>query len=141
MIMSGSLTIMMMVIILFNVFKIAINKVFVRLLTYFPKSKIVMDIGLWGFQIEYLETFKYANQKLFLESYMDIILFSLVNLSAFALNHWEEFGEYWSGFGNVVCSMFTVVSLLLIIVFPIFGFVVIHKNRKNLDDEDVLEKH
>ena len=57
---SGSFTIMMVVIFIYMMFKLFVNKSFIRLLYCFPKVDIIKDIGAWAYEEEYKKKYKYA---------------------------------------------------------------------------------
>lgn len=123
---SGSVTIMVVVIMVYHLFKWIVSKLFVRLLYKCKKNETILKIGIWGFDEQFLQTYNYANLKLFLESYLDIVICVSLNMNALTTNNYSEFGLFWSTFDDVFCSLITIISFFCLLVFPIYGIIKIH---------------
>ena len=113
---------MIVVILAYMLFKIIISKICVKLTFYYPEDESIKDVGVWAFDKDYTKSYKYANQKLFLETYLDNVMCCFLGINAFYQNK-NEFHEFWSTFDNAFCSIFTIVCSILIIVFPIYGLI------------------
>lgn len=104
------------------------------LIYVFTEVDFIKDLGAITHSSNAMGEYKYANQKLFLESYYDVVMCSIINTIAFKdSKNYDEFKEHWNSFDNVLNSTVTCTCLLLIFVFPIYGFVSIVKHRKSLE--------
>lgn len=74
-------------------------------------------------------------EKFLLEKYLDIVLMVFINIFV-----WVQHPElkYWNTAWNIVNSIFTIVWLIYIVFYPIYGFLVIFLNKDNLGSDSNL---
>ena len=115
---------MLLIILVYHLMKKLINLLCLKLIYVFPEVDFIKDVGVATYSSDYSGEYSYANQKLFLESYYDVVMCSCINTIAFMESkNFEDFKEFWNSFDNVLNSTVTCICLVLIIVFPIYGFV------------------
>ena len=78
-------------------------------------------------------------QKLFVETYIDIIFAASLNYYAIMqTKEPEEFLEFFNSFENLICTILTIVCLFLGYVAPIYTFSIIYRYQDNLQSPDIL---
>lgn len=75
-----------------------------------------------------------------MESYFDLCICSFINLNAFvSCNSFQDFKMFWVHPLDILCSSITLIYLVLVILFPIYGFIMIHKNQKVLHRQQIKQ--
>jgi len=76
--------------------------------------------------------------KLFIESYFDLCFGVAINLLAFLeLQTFQDLEPFFGTPLDITCSIFVITYALLLVLFPLYGFVAIYKNQGNLDKKEV----
>ena len=130
---------MIVIILAYHFTKKSNNLCCLKLIYCFPETTFIFDIGSSTHSSNFMLDYKYANQKLFLEGYYDVVLCSSINFVAFRES--EPFKDHWNSFDNRLNSTVACICLVLIVVFPIYGFVTIIRHRNNLECKKFLEEY
>jgi len=122
---SGSYFLIQMALICFTLFKIAIN----MLAKLMKKSHYARRMGMSFFEDEYLSNLNRSSVKLFIESYFDLVFCASINLYALFQNkNISDLRSFFETPLDVLSSCLTIIYCILLITYPIFGFVLIRKN-------------
>lgn len=81
-------------------------------------------------------------QKLFIDTYIDIIFAGSLNL--YAMNQtesWEELMEFFDSFDNILCSTVTLIAVFLAYWKPIYIWASLYVNLDHLHEPHILEKY
>jgi hypothetical protein len=84
------------------------------------------------------------NQKLFLESYFDIAICTIINFYAFWSredNDGQGILAFMNTSDDIFCTLMTLIHLALLVLFPLLGAVGIYRNFRQLKDDKVSEKY
>lgn len=98
---------------------------------YFSYNTYARKVGIFVYEEDYRKELKNSTLKLFLESYYDLVICAFINFTAFYLVPSAEFGSFWSGRDNIVCSITTIVHAICIFVFPFYGHFLIKNFMKH----------
>lgn len=94
--------------------------------TCFAGSKIVRKIGIAVHSNNYFHDFVASSFKLFLESYFDIVICTMLNLVSFKRSkNVSDFAEFFGTRDDAVCSTITIVYTIMILFFPFYVYKVI----------------
>lgn len=116
-------------IVCYIVFKILLNK----LAKMLNKNYYARLIGIWAHEDSYSSMFGIASSKLFMESYFELLIFTIINVLSFegSINA-GTFKQFYSTPLEVVSISLVGAYLLLFLIYPIFGAVLIYMNQENL---------
>jgi hypothetical protein len=132
---------MIMAMLAYMVIKVAVSKLCILLYDKYPDVDWIKDLGVWAHEEEYIWNLRYANAKLFLESYYDLVLCVALGMSAFfGCKNFEEFTQFWTTFEDVLCSSLTILFFILVIAFPLYGYAKIRANQDHLTEPDFKDK-
>ena len=78
----------------------------------------------------YTQAFKINLMKLLLEKYLDIAIMTFLNVHA-----WLQYPElaFWDTPWNTFNSLFNIIWIIYLVIFPIYAYIVIRMNRNDLD--------
>ena len=105
----------------------------------FAHNKNARLVGIRVYCPSYLHDMTQASLKLFLESYFDLAICSLLNLMAF-IEYNDEFSDFFSSFDDTLCSVFTIVYSILIFMTPLAAFYIIKTKLRFLHYRDTRSK-
>ena len=73
-----------------------------------------------------------------MEKYLDIVIMVFLNIHA-----WIYYPElsFWDSPWNLFNSIFTIIWSFYVVLYPIYGFVVIKVNKDNLDSEENIKAY
>lgn len=126
---SGSFLVLQMLILFYFLGQYYLNKVAVNNYKHFLSRKV----GIWAYQVNYKLQFIKASQKLFMESYFDLAMISLLNTVAlWRSEDWTDFWEFFDGPQNIINNFIGSVCMVFIVIFPIYSFRIIKKNFGHL---------
>ena len=131
---SGSYFLIQIAIFVYMLMKIAVN----LLVKKFYRKNFARRIGMQAYEDNYLYNFGRNSVKLFMESYFDLIFCAALNL--WALVQCKDRLELESFFNtplDAIASLLTILYMLLLVVYPIYGFVVVHTNQGKLETRKV----
>jgi hypothetical protein len=97
------------------------------------KNYYARRLGIWAYEDSYTSIFGVASSKLFMESYFELFIFTIINVIAFETS-WKA-GDYQQFFSTPleVTSISLVGGyLLLFAMYPLFGAILIYKNQEKL---------
>ena len=79
--------------------------------------------------------------KLYLESYFDLVICSLINLDAFIVaESYEELKMFFTqSSDDIFCSVTTIFYGILMLSFPVFGYMLVKKYQGKFDDDETPE--
>ena len=133
---SGSFLIMQVLIFLWFYGKQVLLKICIMLSRFSIFRTIGMKLGKYD-----PKGLKEATLRLFLESYFDIAIGSCANLIAFLeCKNLEEFALYFSTPADILNSVITIIVLIGIVAFPIWIFLKVYLNRKDLKNPEFQEE-
>lgn len=115
--------------------KFLVNKIAV----YFAKYEFCRLIGMRVYSESLWQDFKIGGLKLFIESYFDLAMCSLLNVLAFFEKRGGkyDFYDFWQTRDDIVCSILAIVYAIIIMAFPFYGYKQITKNFKQLSRKEV----
>ena len=62
----------------------------------------------------------------------------MINMSAFYTSkNAEDFAEFFESRDDIIASVCTILTLIFIILFIVYGYVLINNNQGNLKDPEV----
>ena len=72
-----------------------------------------------------------------LEKYLDIVIMVVLNVHS-----WLQYPElnFWNTSWNFINSIFTIIWIIYIVVYPLYGYVLIRLNKDNLGLKKNKEK-
>ena len=124
---SGSYFVILAGIIVYYLFTYIINKICVCC----AKRSIARKIGMLVYEENYWNQFVKSSYKLFLESFFDLVICSLINVFAF-FNSADKFSTFFESWENIGCSTLSIVYSILIIFFPLMAWRSIQYNQGRL---------
>ena len=71
-----------------------------------------------------------------MEKYLDIVIMVFLNVNVWICNPELSF---WDSPWNVFNSIFTIVLSFYVVLYPIYGFLIINVNKDNLGSEENLK--
>ena len=83
------------------------------------------------YQKSYWNSLIQSSCKLFLESYFDLVICTLINLFAF-IEYNSEFATFFIGSSNKLSSVSTIVFTVLITLFPLTTWFIINFSQADL---------
>ena len=127
---SGSYFVIIVGIWLYDFAFFAINKLCVA----FRKLPLARRVGSFVYRDNYCSSSWESMLKLFLECYFDVVICTLINVTAFIRStDIDDFKEFFIGVENVICSIITILHVFFIIVYPVFSFLLIRENQGKFD--------
>jgi hypothetical protein len=85
---------------------------------------------------------KIACLKLMLETYFDLAIGTFINIQAFIeCQSLQEFSQFFRTPTDFSCSAITILTLVAIVVLPIWIFRLISKNRKEVHKVEFQDKY
>lgn len=120
---SGSYFIIQIALFLYMLFKILINLI----ARVFSGCYYARLVGMWAYEDAYLKNFGRDSVKLFMESYFDLVFCVCINI--WALLHTPDFMAFFSTPLDAACTCLSIILSILILMYPVYGMVVIHKNQ------------
>lgn len=131
---SGSYFLIQFAIFAYMMLKISVN----LLAKKCYKKKFARLMGMKVFEDNYLINFGRNSVKLFMESYFDLIFCAALNLWALVqCKDRLELESFFSTPLDVIASSLTILYMLLLVAYPIYGFVVVHTNQGKLETRKV----
>jgi hypothetical protein len=129
---SDSYFLLFLSIIVYHLFKKALNIA----ATLNPKKKIFRKIGIWAYDEATFRSIKTSSLKFFMESYFDLLFcFFLNSIMLYrTMDEPKELKEYFTGFSNNLSSFTTLIYGLCLILFPIYGYVIITFRLESLEN-------
>lgn len=114
-----------------------------RLLKVCYRSWTARSISLWVYTKDYWQLAKNALQKLFIESYFDLLFCSILNVVALIQSQAEDGSiyEHFSTWHDVLNSSLTILYSLAILILPVYWSSLLMMNFSDLDTPDFREKH
>ena len=93
--------------------------------------------GMKFYEPNYRHLARVNLEKLMLEKYLDIVIMVVLNLHA-----WHQYPEleFWGTTWNIINSLFNIFWIFYIVLYPLYGFVLILKNKDNLELRENKEK-
>lgn len=91
-------------------------------------------LGMWAWSPAFSAELWHATHKLLLESSFDLALCCCLELSAFF--DADDFGGFWIGRDNAICSTLAIAYTILMLAFLYSGWSFLSENRGNLDQPD-----
>jgi len=90
-----------------------------------------------AYEPDYMFLVRVNLEKLLLEKYLDIVIMVVLNVNA-----WYQYPEleFWDTKWNFFNSFFTIIWILYVVVYPIYGYILIRMNKGNLDMREIKEK-
>ena len=82
---------------------------------------------MFVYEEDYWSEFVKATMKLFLESYFDLVMCVLLNLSAFIKTE-DEWSSFFATGPDAFCSTITIIYSALVLFFPYICWKVVHDN-------------
>jgi hypothetical protein len=90
-------------------------------------------VGIWAYEDSYTNTFAQASAKLFMESYFELFIFTLINIIAMVDSiQLGILGQFFSTPLEITSSVLVFIIVFTFFVYPIYGAVSIHKNQGRL---------
>jgi len=131
---SGSFFLILISIICFFLFKALLNS----LACCCSKLYYARKLGIWAHEDSYLNTLGQASAKLFMESYFELTIFTVINLIAMInSSHQDNIQDYFSSPLEIASSVIVFMLIIIFFLYPIFGAVSIHKNQGKLEHKKV----
>lgn len=113
-----------------------------RLATRYYQYSISRKVGIWAYQSNYKQEFTKASQKLFMESYFDLAMCTVLNTYALINSEdWADFEGFFIGASNIFNNVIGSVCMILVITFPIYSFRVIQSNFGNLQMKKIKDRY
>ena len=101
-----------------------------RLAVAFARNRFARKVGISVYEPNYWKYFLRSIVKLYMESYFDLIFCTLINVAALLESKdIKVFEQFFATRNDIVCSIITLFYAFMSIVFPIYGLVMILKNR------------
>ena len=123
---SGSYFLIQISILCYLVFKVCLNQL-AKLLSC---NHYARRLGIWAYEDSYTNSFGQASAKLFMESYFELAIFTLINIIAMIKSGQSgNIEEFFDSPIEIVCSVLVFLMIILFIIYPIYGAVMIHKNQ------------
>ena len=116
------------------VFKVMLN----QLAKLFYENHYARRVGMRFYEENYLVNFGRESVKLFMESYFDLAFCTIINLNY--LWHSKNLDAFITNFDtplDSLVSIITIVYTLLLVIYPIYGFIGIHNNQGRLHTKKV----
>ena len=111
---------------------IMLNKICVK----FSKHYIFRVIGVHFYSKKPFSGLRNALTRLFMESYLEICMCTFLNVMAFSqAKNLSELIEYFSTIDDLLCSMLTCLTFILILIFPFWAAMSIKNNFGSLDSK------
>jgi hypothetical protein len=109
-----------------------------QLSVIFSKNKYARTVGIFVHEDNYLKYGLKAIVKLYMESYFDLIFCTLINLAALMENKsMISFEQFFATRNDIICSIITLFYAVMTIIFPLYGLIMIIKNKDNLTKKKV----
>ena len=129
---SGSYFLIQISITVWVVFKFTVNFLAKKM----NKLHYARRAGIWAYEDNYPKAFGSSSVKLFMESYFDLVICTMINVLALCQAETsEEFNSFFATPLDAACSTISIVLSLLFIVYPIWGALKIRFNQGNLDSK------
>jgi hypothetical protein len=122
---SGSYFLIQIALIAYMLLKVALNAL-AKLLYRFHCFRL---LGQFAFEDHYLINLSRSSIKLFMESYFDLVFCASINV--WALLHFKNIDDLRSFFNtplDAMASCLTITYFLLLLIYPLFGFIGVYKN-------------
>ena len=91
------------------------------------------------FEPSYMKASKLNLSKLILEKYLDIAIMTILNIHA-----WYQYPNlsFWGTPWNIINSIFVIIWIIYLVIYPIFAFIVISMGFKKgqLESDDIMER-
>ena len=93
--------------------------------------------GMKAYESNYRHLARVNLEKLLLEKYLDIVIMVVLNVNA-----WNQYPElnFWDGIWNFINSICTIIWILYIVLYPIYGYIGIRMNIDNLESRETKAK-
>jgi hypothetical protein len=93
--------------------------------------------GMKVFEPNYMHLVGVNLEKLLLEKYLDIVIMVVLNVNA-----WYQYPEleFWDTKWNFFNSFFAIIWILYVVVYPIYGYILIRMYKGNLDMREIKER-
>lgn len=131
---SGSYFLIQIGLLAFMVFKCFVNQLAIRMSKFFYARKV----GIWAYEDAYFSNLSGNSVKLFMESYFDLMFCNSLGIRTLvSCKNYDEFASFFGTPLEVMSSSITILYFLLLTMYPIYGFVMIHKNQGKLDTQKV----
>lgn len=91
-------------------------------------------LGMWAYSPDHSAELWYTTHKLLLESCFDLALCCCLQLSAFL--DADDFGSFWVGRDNAICSTIAILYAILMPTFLYCGWSFLSENRGKLHHPD-----
>tara|TARA_B110001469_G_scaffold112382_1_gene115142 strand:+ start:54 stop:383 length:330 start_codon:yes stop_codon:yes gene_type:complete len=97
------------------------------------KNYYARKLGIWAWEDSYTSVFGVASSKLFMESYFELFIFTIVNVLAIdgSLKA-GDFEQFYSTPLEVISTSLVGMYLLLFLIYPLFGAVLIYTNAEKI---------
>lgn len=126
---SGSYFLIQIAILCYIIFKISLN----QLAKTLNKNYYARKLGIWAYEDSYTSVFGVASSKLFMESYFELFIFTIINVLAFeGAIKTGDFKQFYSTPLEVVSTSLVGAYLLLFLIYPLFGAVLICMNAEKI---------
>ena len=103
-----------------------------RLARCCARNRFARMLGMAAYSPNYSSELAGSLYKLFLESYLDLVVCSLVNLHAF-IRMRDQWPSFFATRDDALCSTLAILYTGLILFVPSIAFALIHRNQGNLE--------
>ena len=105
----------------------------------FSKYEKARLLGIYVYSKSYVNDFLHSSFKLFLESYFDIVICTMINLVSFKRSkNAIDFAEFFGTWSDTACSTITIVYTFTILYMPVFVYKLIRNYKDDLDNQNEL---
>jgi hypothetical protein len=96
----------------------------------FAKNRFARKIGIGVYESNYWKYFLDSIVKLYMESYFDLVFCTMINAAALMESKdMKVLEQFFATRNDIACSVITLFYAVMSIVFPIYGLVMIVKNK------------
>ena len=135
---SGSILIMLMLVLLEPIGRFIINKISLWL----SRFRIARRTGVYFYQADTKNHLRRALLRLAMECYFELAMCTFLNLEAFKVcSTWQEFKVYVSTPDDILSSALTLVTLVIVVLFPIGVYYKITTKFDQLGQRSSIEKY
>ena len=134
---SGSYFLIQIALVAFMLFKFCLN----QLAKLMYKSHYARLVGQFAYEDHYLINLSRDSIKLFMESYFDLVFCAMINI--WALTHFQNSADLQSFFEtplDVLASTLTIIYSILLLIYPVFGYIGVWKNQGRLNTRKVQKQ-
>jgi hypothetical protein len=92
------------------------------------------------YEVSYTKAFAKSMVKFYMESYFDIVFCVLINLSAFfGCQSYDQLRVFFATPLDCACSVITIFYAVAMLIFPIYGAIMIYYNKDQLEKKKVYD--